>query len=130
MKRHTAHIHKRPCGIHLWVVTSISICMDSEKHMKLVGKVYMKINLIHKGLALYCLYRNGFRSLIYWGLKFGCLRFSNNFTYFSNFRTKGYSNSALISSRRWESSSKSSSLCSSKTLSWISKLSFFRHFKL
>lgn len=51
-----------------------------KTHMKLLRKVYMKINLIHKGLALYCLYRNGFRSLVSWGVKFVCLGFGNNFT--------------------------------------------------
>lgn len=37
---------------------------------------------------------------------------------------KGYSNSLLMSSRRWENSIMSSSLCSSNTFSWMSRASF------
>lgn len=37
---------------------------------------------------------------------------------------KGYSNSLLMSSSLWENSSMSSSLCSSKTFSWMSRASF------
>ncbi len=39
--------------------------------------------------------------------------------------SEGYSSSLLMSSRRWENSIMSSSLCSSKTFSWISRASFF-----
>lgn len=42
--------------------------------------------------------------------------------------SKGYSSSDLISSKRWENSIMSSSLCSLNTFSWISSASFFIHF--
>lgn len=40
---------------------------------------------------------------------------------------KGYSSSDLMSSKRWENSIMSSSLCSLNTFSWISSASFFIH---
>lgn len=42
--------------------------------------------------------------------------------------SKGYSSSDLISSKRWENSIMSSSLCSLNTFSWISSASFFIYF--
>ncbi len=44
--------------------------------------------------------------------------------------SEGYSSSLLMSSRRWENSIMSSSLCSSKTFSWISRASFFTAFRV